>query len=75
LTEAEEFLLRSIDLAARQSSPALELRAATSLALFWSEQDQLDRARDVLSRVYGRFTEGFESTDLKAAKRILDELG
>jgi predicted ATPase/DNA-binding winged helix-turn-helix (wHTH) protein len=75
LTEAEDSLLRSVDLAARQSAPALELRAATSLALFWSEQAQFDRARNVLSPVYGRFTEGFESADLKAAKRILDELG
>jgi predicted ATPase/DNA-binding winged helix-turn-helix (wHTH) protein len=74
LTEAEDFLLQSIDLAAQQSAPALELRAATSLALFWSEQGHFDRARDLLSRVYGRFTEGFESADLKAAKRILDEL-
>ena len=45
-----------------------------SLALFRSEQGRLDEAREVLARVYERFTEGLESCDLKVAKRILDDL-
>jgi predicted ATPase/DNA-binding winged helix-turn-helix (wHTH) protein len=74
MAQAENYFMRSLELAAQQSALAWELRAATNLALCWSEQGHFDKARDVLARIYDRFTEGFERSDLKAAKRLLDEL-
>jgi predicted ATPase len=50
------------------------LRAATSLAWLWREQGRRGKARDLLAPVYGSFTEGFDTADLKDAKRLLDEL-
>jgi predicted ATPase len=50
------------------------LRAATSLARLWGEQGRRGEARDLLAPVYGSFTEGFDTADLKDAKRLLDEL-
>ena len=73
--EAEEIFLRSLDLAREQTALSWELRTATSLALFWSRQGRLDDARAVLTPVYDRFTESFATSDLKAAKVLLDELG
>jgi predicted ATPase len=52
----------------------LELRAATSLARLWVEQGKRARARDLLAPIYGWFTEGFETPDLKDAKALLDQL-
>ena len=52
-----------------------ELRAATSLALLWREQGRRAEARDLLAPVYGWFTEGFDTPDLKEAKALLDGLG
>jgi predicted ATPase len=51
-----------------------ELRAATSLARLWAHQDERVVARDLLAPVYGWFTEGFDTADLKDAKALLDEL-
>ena len=51
-----------------------ELRAATSLARLWRDQGKRDEARELLAPVYGWFTEGFETLDLKQAKALLDEL-
>jgi predicted ATPase len=51
-----------------------ELRAATSLARLWRDQDRRTRAYELLAPVYGWFTEGFETRDLKDAKGLLDEL-
>jgi predicted ATPase len=48
--------------------------AATSLAQLWGEQDRRTEARDLLAPLYGWFTEGFETADLKDAKALLDEL-
>jgi predicted ATPase len=50
------------------------LRAATSLAQLWRNQGKRREARDVLAPVYGWFTEGFDTPDLKEAKALLDEL-
>jgi predicted ATPase len=50
------------------------LRAATSLARLRRDQGRRGEARDLLAPVYGSFTEGFDTTDLKDAKRLLDEL-
>ncbi len=54
---------------------SLELRAATSLARLWNDEDKITEARDLLAPVYGWFTEGFDTADLKEAKALLDELG
>jgi predicted ATPase len=57
-----------------QAARSLELRAATSLARPWAEQGRRAEARDLLAPVYGWFTEGFDTADLKEAKALLDEL-
>jgi predicted ATPase len=73
-SEAEYWFSRSLDLAQEQSALAWELRTATSLAQLWASQGRGDEASRVLRSVYERFTEGFDTPDLKAAKRLLDEL-
>ena len=52
-----------------------ELRAAVSLARLWAERGERRKAHDLLAPVYGWFTEGFDTPDLKDAKALLDELG
>jgi predicted ATPase len=64
----------ALTIARRQENKILELRAATSLARLWAEQGDRQRARDLLAPVYGWFTEGFDTPDLKNAKALLDEL-
>jgi predicted ATPase len=66
---------QSIDSAQRQSSKSWELRAAMSMARLWRAQGKRDEARELLAPVYGWFTEGFDTRDLKEAKGLLDELG
>jgi predicted ATPase len=51
-----------------------ELRAAMSMARLWRDQGKRDEARDLLAPVYGWFTEGFDTLDLKEARALLDEL-
>jgi predicted ATPase/DNA-binding winged helix-turn-helix (wHTH) protein len=72
--EAEYWFSRSQDLAREQSALAWELRTATSLAHLWGSQGRCDEAQRVLRPVYHRFTEGFDTPDLRAAKRLLDKL-
>ena len=60
--------------ARRQQAKAYELRVATSLARLWGEQGRRAEARDLLAPVYGWFTEGFDTVDLKEAKALLDQL-
>jgi predicted ATPase len=57
-----------------QSSKSWELRAAMSMARLWRDQDKSQQARELLAPVYGWFTEGFDTLDLKEAKALLDEL-
>jgi predicted ATPase len=64
----------SLKIARRQEARSLELRAATSLARFWRDQGQTDKAHDLLAPVHGWFTEGFDTADLKEAKLLLDDL-
>jgi predicted ATPase len=73
--QAEACFHRALQVAQGQGAKAFELRAATSLARQWGEQGRRSDARDLLAPVYGWFTEGFETTDLKDAKALLDELG
>ena len=66
---------RAIAVARDQSSRSLELRAATNLAGLWSEQGERQKALDLLAPIFDRFTEGFDTADLKDAKALLDALG
>jgi predicted ATPase len=71
---AEDYLHRSLALARRQEALAWELRAAISLSRFCRERGRDLEARDALAGVYGRFIEGFSTADLRAARRLLDDL-
>jgi class 3 adenylate cyclase/predicted ATPase len=71
--EAERCFRRSIEVARGQQARSPELRAATSLARLWHDQGKRREARDLLAPLYGWFTEGFETADLKDAKALLDE--
>ena len=66
--------MSSDSIAQRQSSKSWELRAAISLARLWRDQGKLQQARELLAPVYGWFTEGFDTRDLKEAKALLEEL-
>src|SRR5262249_29550489 len=70
---AEAALLQSLERARKQNVLSWELRAATSLARLWRSTGRLDDGRELLASVYGRFTEGFATPDLRAAKHILDD--
>jgi predicted ATPase len=72
---AEACFRQAIEIAQGQQAKSLELRAATSLARLWTDQGNRTEARDLLAPVYGWFTEGFDTADLKDAKSLLDELG
>jgi predicted ATPase len=71
---AEASFRRAHETAKRQQAKSWELRAATSLARLWGERGRRAEARDLLAPVYGWFTEGFDTADLKNAKTLLDEL-
>ena len=72
--EAEAAFQNAIKTARGQEARSLELRAATSLARLWAGNKQRADACDLLAPVYGWFTEGFDTADLKEAKALLDEL-
>jgi class 3 adenylate cyclase/predicted ATPase len=74
LEEGQNALEEALRAARRQQAKSYELRAATSLARLWGERSRRGEARDLLAPVYGRFTEGFDTADLKKAKALLDEL-
>jgi tetratricopeptide (TPR) repeat protein len=74
MTEAETCYTRALEVARRQGAKLVELRASTCLARLWIEQDRRAAAYDLLTAVYGWFTEGFDTPDLKDAKALLDEL-
>jgi predicted ATPase len=73
-TGAEQSYYQALVVAQRQSAKPFELRTATSLAHLWRDQGKQDEARDLLAPVYGWFTEGFDTLDLKDAKALLEEL-
>jgi predicted ATPase len=72
--DAEMCFMQSLELGRSQGALAWELRTATSLAELLRRQGRIDEAHGVLAPVYGRFTEGFDTADLRTAKRVLDEL-
>jgi predicted ATPase len=72
---AEERFLHSIELAEGQSALSWRLRTATSLARLRFRQGRREEAQRSLAETYSRFSEGFDTDDLKAAKRMLDEIG
>jgi adenylate cyclase len=74
LAEADECFRTAIAKAQRHGAKSWELRATTSLARLLDKQNRRDEARAMLSEIYNWFTEGFDTTDLKAAKALLDEL-
>jgi predicted ATPase len=71
---AEELYRKALSIAEEQEAKLWELRAAASLARLWRDQGRRAEARDLLAPVYGWFTEGFGTPDLKEAKALLDEL-
>jgi predicted ATPase len=71
---AETLFAQSLDWARRQEVLSWELRTATSLARLRRDQGRVDDARDLLVGVYARFSEGFDTADLKTAKSLLSEL-
>jgi predicted ATPase len=73
-SEAEELFHTALAIARQQSAKSLELRAATSLARLWQQQGKQAEARQMLTEIYGWFTEGFDTKDLQEAKVLLEEL-
>jgi len=72
--KAEAYFERALATARTQQAKSWDLRAAISMARLWREQGKRDEARELLAPVYGWFTEGFDTLDLKQAKALLDEL-
>ena len=72
--EAQGSFQRAIEIARRQSAKSWELRATTSLARLLAQQGRRDEAHTMLDEIYGWFTEGFDTADLRDAKALLDEL-
>jgi class 3 adenylate cyclase/predicted ATPase len=72
--KAEAYFNCALDVARTQKAKSWELRAAMSMARLWRDQGKREEARELLAPVYGWFTEGFDTRDLKEAKALLDEL-
>jgi predicted ATPase len=73
--EAEAWLQRALDVARHQQAKSWELRAAMSLSRLWQQQGKAAEAHALLAPVYGWFSEGFDTADLKDAKALLEVLG
>jgi class 3 adenylate cyclase/predicted ATPase len=71
---AEPCFSRALEIARQQQAKSWELRAAMSMARLWRDQGKRDEARNLLAPIYGWFTEGFDTLDLKQAKALLEEL-
>jgi predicted ATPase len=72
--KAEAYFERALAAASKQQAKSWELRGATSMARLWRDQGKGQQALNLVAPVYGWFTEGFETLDLKNAKTLLDEL-
>jgi predicted ATPase len=73
-TEAEAYFTRALAVARQQQAKSWELRATMSMARLWCDQGKWKEARNLLAPVYGWFSEGFDTRDLKEAKLLLDAL-
>jgi predicted ATPase len=73
-SEAQKCFERAIEIARKQSAKSFELRATVSLARLLAKQSDRDKARAMLAQIFGWFTEGFDTADLKDAKALLDQL-
>jgi len=73
--EAEECFLKAIEIAQQQQAKSLELRAVMSLSRLWHQRGKKREAHELLVEIYGWFTEGFDTADLKEARALLEELG
>jgi predicted ATPase len=71
---AEQCFQRALQVARDQQAKSWELRAATSLSRLWEQEGKRDDAREVLMPVYGWFTEGFDTADLRDARVLADRL-
>ena len=71
---AEGILVESLNIARKHKAKSCELRTATNLANLLRSQDKRSEARDLLFPIYDWFTEGFDTTDLREAKALLEEL-
>ena len=74
LSEVEACFDQALAIARRQEAKSLELRAAMSLSRLWQAQGRRDEARTLLAEVYGWFTEGFDTADLREARALLEAL-
>jgi class 3 adenylate cyclase/predicted ATPase len=72
--KAETYFRRALAIARQQQAKSWELRASMSLARLWRDQGKVQQARELLAPVYGWFTEGFDTRDLKEAKALLEDL-
>jgi class 3 adenylate cyclase/predicted ATPase len=72
--QAEALYLEAIDIARKQEAKSFELRATLSLARLWQRNGKPNEARELLQGIYGWFTEGFDTPDLKDAKALLESL-
>ena len=71
--KAQTYFERALVVACGQQAKSWELRATISVARLWRDQVKRDEARNLLAPVFGWFTEGFDTLDLKKAKTLLDE--
>ena len=74
VAKAEASFEKALAVARQQQAKSWELRAAMSMARLWRDQGKREEARELLAPIYGWFTEGFDTRDLKDAKALLDEL-
>jgi predicted ATPase len=74
VTQVEQCFHQSIQIARKQQAKSLELRASMSMARLYRDQGRHEEAHNLLSGIYGTFTEGFGAVDLREAKALLDAL-
>ena len=73
--EVEECFRQAMATARRQDAKSLELRAAVSLSRLWQRQGEKKRARQMLADIYGSFSEGFETADLREVRSLREDIG
>jgi predicted ATPase len=72
--KAQKYFDRALAVALQQQAKSWELRASMSLARLWRDKGNVQHAHELLAPVYGWFTEGFDTRDLKEARALLEEL-